>query len=86
MVIEFIIYFAILLTALPVGWFLAWLCKDELVSDRKWFYYALELVIAVLVGDLIFYRNLSVILSLIYFAIMILVMIHLGKNRKFMRN
>jgi len=32
-----IINFIILLLGIPVGLLIAWMCKDELISGRKWF-------------------------------------------------
>jgi len=66
----------VLLTAIPIGLFLAWLCKDELVIGRKWFKVIIGSFSVLLLGSLIFYRNLSVLLSLGYMLIVTYVSLH----------
>ena len=44
--IQILLYIAMMATAWPVGWALAWLCKEELVSGGRWF----KRIIYVLLG------------------------------------
>ena len=58
----------ILLTAIPAGFLLAWLTKEELKDGKKWF----KLIIAVsLAGSIafLFLKNEIVTLTLVYMAI-----------------
>ena len=83
--IEVIFYILVLATAFPVAWLLAWLCDDELVSDKKWFKYTLYCLGIVLLVILIFYRNLAIILSLVYMIIILLMLLWFGKNTKWIK-
>lgn len=82
---EVIFYYAILVTAFFVGWLLAWLCKDELVSDRKWLKYTAIVAFIALIGDILIYRNLAVRFSILYLIIILFIMLYLGKNKRFMK-
>lgn len=75
MVIEILGYLLILVTAFPVSRFLAWLCDDELIIDRKYFVYFFYCLILVTFILLIFYFNLSMLLSLLYLALVLTFMI-----------
>lgn len=75
----------ILLTAIPAGYVLAWLCKDELVDGRKWFRIILTCLSIVLILILIFYRDLNAILAIVYMIIVTFIAILLGKDKKFLR-
>jgi len=58
----------ILLTAIPAGFLLAWLTKEELKDGRKWF----KLIIALsLAGSVVFLvlKNEAVTLTLVYITI-----------------
>ena len=76
----------ILLTAIPAGLLLAWLCKEELVPGRKWFFIILYSLAIVMVVFLVYYINLSIILSLIYMIIVTIISIWKSKDKKFLRN
>ncbi len=77
--------FGVLLTALPIGWMLAWLCKDELVQGRKWFVRIIISFSALFLASLIFYRNVSVLFSLSYMVVVTYVSLHKSKDEKFVR-
>jgi amino acid permease len=72
-------------TSLPAGYFLAWLCKDELVDGRKWFRIILACLFIVLVLLLISYRNLNCIFAVIYMIIVTSIALWKGEDKKFLR-
>ncbi len=84
MIIEVIIYFAILATSYPVAKLLAWLCDDELLKDRKYFILFAYFLIVISIIFMIFYFNIATILSLVY--LMLILFFLLGKDKKFKRN
>jgi len=85
MIITILLNIFILLTAVPAGYFLAWLCKDELVDGRKWFKIILYCLFVILIGVLIFYRSLNVILAVVYMIIVTFIALWKGKDKKFLR-
>ena len=81
-VISWIIGILVLLTSLPAGYFLSNLCCDELKKDRKYFIAILGLIAVSFVIFLSFYRELSILLSLVYMAIVFGLLILRVKNKK----
>ncbi|MBM3247463.1 hypothetical protein FJZ17_02910 [Candidatus Pacearchaeota archaeon] len=73
----------LMLTAIPVGWFLAWLCKDEIVY-RKWFYILFYLCLALILLILILKRPIYELLTCIYFIILLVIALIKGKDKKFL--
>jgi len=73
MIVQFLLYALVLLTAIPAGYVLAWLCKDELKDGRKWFKIILCSLAVVMIVSFVFYINTSIILSLAYMIIITLV-------------
>lgn len=77
--ISILVDVLILITAIPVGLFLAWLCSDELKDGKKWFrliFYALVLIGIVF---LLVYRNILILMSLAYMVIITAVSLWKGK-------
>jgi len=85
LIFQVILFVIIILTALPVGWLLAWLCKDEIVF-RKWFYVLFYFFIAVAIILLIFTRPVYEILTIFYIILLILLAIYKSKDKKFFKN
>lgn len=56
----------ILLTSIPTGMLLAWLCDDELKAGKKWFLTLASLSFAVFLACYIFYYNTAIMFSLLY--------------------
>jgi len=83
---SILLYFVALLTALPMGYLLAALCRDELADGRKWFKLIIYCSVILVMGFLLFYRKLPIILSLIYLIILAGISIYLSKDKKFMLN
>jgi len=81
MVIKIILSVLVMLTAVPAGLFLAWLCKDELVKCRKYFI-AMIYFMAVLasIGKFLLNFGSAEILSMIYLSIALFTMVL--KSRK----
>jgi len=81
--IGVLIYAVILLSALPVGWVLAWLCKEELVDGKKWF--KLMIVSFIVLGGVSFivFRDLPIALSLGYMVLVTGVSLFKGNDKKF---
>jgi len=83
MLIKILLNIFLLITAIPVGYFLAWLCKDELVDGRKWFKIILVCLFVCLVLFLIFFRNMNAILSVSYMIIVTFIAFMKGQDKKF---
>ena len=80
--IDIIFYIVILATAVPVGMLLAWLCKDELRKDRKYFIILAYFFTVVLLAIALIYFRISFILTLIYAILILLILIYYSKNAK----
>lgn len=52
----------VLLASIPAGIFLAWLCSDEMKSDRKWFFLLFHS--SVILFLLTFFFNVAIEISL----------------------
>ena len=76
------LYVLVMLTSIPVGFLMAWLCSDE-IEYRKWFYLLLVGVGIVFVVSLFVYMELVWLLTLVYFVIVILIGVWKGKDKKF---
>jgi len=85
LLLKSILEIIILVTAIPVGYLLAWLCKDEIVY-KKWMLVILYCFIIVLIIFVLFYRNLEIILGLIYMIIIALVSIFKSKDKVFLKS
>src|SRR3989344_2604076 len=80
--IDIIFYIVILATTVPVGMLLAWLCKDELRKDRKYFIILAYFFTVVLLAIALIYFRISFILTLIYAILILLILIYYSKNAK----
>ncbi|MBU3912888.1 MAG: hypothetical protein KKB21_04970 [Nanoarchaeota archaeon] len=74
-----------LATSFPVGYLLAYLCKEELVNGRRWFKLISWLSAGLILGLLVFYRDFSVILTLAYICIVSLISVHKSFDKKFVK-
>ena len=74
----------ILMLSFPLGYLLAYLCKDELTQLRRWF----KLIIIVcLIGIFIFLlliQNFTIVFILIFIALVCLVSLRMSYNKKFL--
>ena len=68
----------IFLTSIPVGYFLAWLTKEELEPGRKWFKLFIYILVIIIAVALLFYRDLPIMLSLGYMVVITLVSLYRG--------
>jgi len=84
-IIQTLIIALILASAFPVGFLLAYLCREELVPGRKWFKMISWACLAVIFILLVAYRDYSVILTLAYISIISLVSVHKSFDRKFVK-
>ena len=75
MVIEIILYILVLITSVPVGLLLAWLCEDEIVVFRKYIIITIYVIILFVVISALVSFNLPVVLSLVYTFFALLIMI-----------
>ncbi len=74
-VITIILSLAFLVTSLPVGLLLAWLCKDELGKDRKYFYAVSGFLLICLALIGMFYKDMgSMAFSIAYMVIVFIIM------------
>jgi len=83
--IKILFNILILLTAIPAGYVLAWLCKDELVDGRKWFKIILECLFAALIFLLFLSKNVNAILAVVYMIIVTFIAIFLSKDKRFLK-
>ncbi|HUS50915.1 MAG TPA: hypothetical protein VMZ91_12175 [Candidatus Paceibacterota bacterium] len=85
MIFPYLLYAVILLLGIPVGYLLAYLTRDELVSGRKWFKMisVISFILAIIL--LIFYRNLAVILTLAYICITSLISLYKSYDKRFVK-
>jgi len=79
--LEAIIYILVLVTAYPVGILLAWLCDDELKYCKKYFIAMIYLLLLIIISFLLFYRNISAILAMVYMIVVFYVMVLRGRKR-----
>ena len=79
MIIKIVLYLFLLATSLPVGLFLAWLCDDELIKDRKYFFMLSWFLIICAFSSYIFYFKASIIFSIVYILFVILILIRRGR-------
>jgi len=84
-VIKILLDVIVMLTSIPIGYFLAWLCKDEIVY-RKWIFVIFYSFVVVFIVAFIFFSQLSIILSLVYMIIVTLISILKSKDKKFLKN
>ncbi len=79
--IEVILSLVLLILAVPVGFLIAWLCKDELVVGRRWF--KILIIAGILIGILFFFfGNYPIALSGIFISIVSLVSLIKSKDKK----
>lgn len=79
----------ILASSFPVGYFLAWLTREELVSGRKYFILlsSLSVLCSLIIAflDIEQKMRLTIILSLFYISIVSLISIYLSYNKRFVK-
>lgn len=73
--IEVLFYMLIMMTAWPVGYLLAYLCKDELCKDRKYFLIISCLLLIVSLIFLISSLSPSIVLAPIYLVFVLSVLV-----------
>jgi len=85
--IKELLVIVVLISSFPLGYLLAYLCRDELVQGRKWFLSlaVLSLISSFFVVFLNFKGKFAVILSLFYIAIVSLISLYLSYNKKFIK-
>jgi uncharacterized protein YybS (DUF2232 family) len=79
-VISVVLYVILVASILPVGLLLAWLCQDELIKDKKYFFAMIYVSLAAMIIVYIFYFNASVIFALAYFIFILLILIRKGRK------
>lgn len=82
--LEIILNALMLLTAVPVGYILAWLCKDE-IKYREWFYLIFYgfIVAGVIYSSI--YFNVSIVLAFVYMTIVTVISLRKGRDKKFVK-
>ena len=85
--LKSVIILLVLLTSLPVGWLLAYLTREEIKGYRKYFAFliAVSLLIALILGFFDIKNHLAIILTLVYVAVVSLVSIWKGYDKKFIK-
>ncbi|MDD5151255.1 MAG: hypothetical protein PHC28_12400 [Flavobacterium sp.] len=84
--IKEILTIIFLISAFPVGYLLAYLCKDEILQLRKWFLviFAGSLILSSAISFFYFEIRTEIILSLFYIAIAGLISIWKSYDKKFL--
>lgn len=79
-----LLYALILLCAFPAGYLLAYLCREELVSGKKWFMLlaASSLIAAVILSFTSFYLKFLAVLTLFFIIILCLVAVWKSYDKK----
>jgi hypothetical protein len=77
---QIILYLVILVTSLPVGLFLAWLCDDELIKDRKYFLLLSYFLLVVSIFLFFFYFKISLLLAILYMILVLWVLVRRGRK------
>lgn len=82
-----LLYVLILLAGLPAGYFLAYLCRDELIKGRTWFLAlsAVCLISAVIISFIGFLFKFSIILTLFFIIIISLIATWKGYDKKWVK-
>ncbi len=68
-----------MISSIPAGFFLVYLCDDEVIYGKKWFKLIVVILIAMILGSFLFYYDLPIILSLVYFLIVTLISLYRSK-------
>jgi hypothetical protein len=78
---NWILNVVILLLAIPVGFLIAYLCRDELVQGRKWFQGVIALCF---IGAIYFFivENQIIVFSLAFLAIVAFISLLKSKDKK----
>ena len=84
-IIQILLHIGIMLTAIPIGWLLAWLTRDELVDGKRWFNLIIYALILILIVMFFVWRDISIILALIYMVVVTVVSLYKGGDKKFTR-
>jgi len=83
MIFPYLVYAVILLLGIPAGYLLAWLCRDELVDGRKWFKILSWISFILVILFLLIYRDVAVILTLVYICIISLISLYKSYDKRF---
>ncbi len=84
MVIDLIAYFVMLVLAFPIGYWLAYLCKDELVKGREWFRRLMVWSFVLALVSFIFWTFVMG-LSFMFILIVAGVSYHKSRDKKFVK-
>lgn len=77
-----IVEILILALAIPVGFLIAYLARDELIAGRKWFLALALLSVLFGIFSYLFLGNLEVALSCYFVSIVSLVSMTAGRNKR----
>lgn len=82
-----LLYVLLLLAGFPVGYFLAWLARDELLAGKKWFLVlsVVCLITAIVVGFVSFNLKFPAILCLFFIIIISQIAMWKSHDRKWVR-
>jgi len=84
--VTILLYVLVFATAIPVGWLLAWLCKDELVDGRKWFMRIGYILVIILIVAVLVWRDVPIVLSLSYMIVVTAVSLYKSNDKKFVKS
>ena len=73
----------ILILAIPTGYLLAWLTKDELIQGRKWF--KLIVLLSSVSAIIFVFYNLTIALALAFISIVTIISLIKSYDKKFVK-
>lgn len=82
---QVILLFIILATAFPLGYLLAWICRDELVNGRRYFKIIMRASVILVWVLALAWNNLAVTGTLAYIAIVSYISLAKSWDKKFVR-
>lgn len=80
-----IVEILVLIAAIPAGFILAWLARDELVEGREWFRIIIIASVVLAVGAWIFGFGRYISLSLAFIAIVAFISLVKSKDKKWVK-
>jgi hypothetical protein len=82
---QIILMFIILVTSIPAGYLLAWLCRDELVNGRKYFQVIGWLCVILAWILIFFWNNLPFVGALVYIGIVACISLIKSRDKKWVK-
>ena len=79
-----LVAFVVLILSIPVGYLLAWLCRDELVQGKK-FFEVIMAVFALIAVIILLFGNYVITLTAVFILICALISLVKGYDKKWVK-